>query len=75
MFRPLVVTGRSRLALYLARIPAGLAIVWTFLAVGFTVVCADGRFKITRVQPTDGKKIEAGEWAKSANLQVKARFT
>ena len=27
MFRHLVVTGRSRLALYLARIPAGLAIV------------------------------------------------
>jgi methionyl-tRNA formyltransferase len=42
---------------------------------GFTVVCADGRFKITRVQPADGKKIEAGEWAKSANLVVKARFT
>ena len=35
---------------------------------GFTVVCADGRFKVTRVQPADGKKIEAGEWAKSANL-------
>ena len=42
---------------------------------GFTVVCADGRFKVTRVQPADGKKIEAGEWAKSANVQVKARFT
>ena len=42
---------------------------------GFTVVCADGRFKITRVQPADGKKIGAGEWAKSANLAVKARFT
>ena len=42
---------------------------------GFTVVCADGRFKITRVQPADGKKVEAGEWAKSANLAVKARFT
>ena len=41
---------------------------------GFTVVCADGRFKVTRVQPADGKKIEAGEWAKSANLAVKARF-
>jgi hypothetical protein len=40
MFRHLVVTGRSRLALYLARIPAGLAIVWTLLAVGFTIVCA-----------------------------------
>jgi methionyl-tRNA formyltransferase len=39
------------------------------------VVCADGRFKVTRVQPADGKKIGAGEWAKSANLAVKARFT
>jgi hypothetical protein len=29
---------------------------------------------VTRVQPADGKKIEAGEWAKSANLAVKARF-
>src|SRR5215203_1321342 len=42
---------------------------------GFTVVCADGRFKVTRVQPADGKKIEAGEWAKAANLAVKARFS
>jgi len=41
----------------------------------FTVVCADGRFKVTRVQPADGKKIGAGEWAKSANLADKARFT
>src|ERR1700758_1154087 len=40
----------------------------------FTVVCADGRFKVTRVQPADGKKIEAGEWAKSAQLAVKTRF-
>jgi hypothetical protein len=40
MFRHLVVTGRSRMALYLARIPAGLAIVWTLLAVGFTIICA-----------------------------------
>jgi len=42
---------------------------------GFTVVCADGRFKVTRVQPADGKKIEAGEWAKSANLATGARFS
>jgi hypothetical protein len=40
MFRHLVVTGRSRLALYLARIPAGLAIIVPLVAVGFTVVCA-----------------------------------
>src|SRR5208282_547690 len=46
----------------------------TVEADGFIVVCADGRFKVTRVQPADGKKIEAGEWAKSANLAVKARF-
>ena len=42
---------------------------------GFTVVCADGRFKVTRVQPADGKKIEAAEWAKSTSLQPKVRFT
>jgi hypothetical protein len=40
MFRHLVVTGRSRLALYLARIPAGLAIVVPLVAVGYTIVCA-----------------------------------
>jgi len=40
MFRHLVVTGRSRLALYLARIPAGLAIVVPLVAIGYTMVCA-----------------------------------
>jgi methionyl-tRNA formyltransferase len=41
---------------------------------GITVVCADGRFKVTRVQPADGKKVDAGEWAKSASVAVKARL-
>jgi len=40
MFRHLVVTGRSRLAIYLARIPAGLAIIVPLVAAGFTIVCA-----------------------------------
>jgi hypothetical protein len=40
MFRHLVVTGRSRLALYLARIPAGLAIVVPLAAIGYAIVCA-----------------------------------
>ena len=40
MFRHVVVTGRSRLALYLARIPAGLAIVVPLVAIGYTMVCA-----------------------------------
>ena len=39
MFRHLVITGRSRLALYLARIPAGLAIVIAMVAIGYTIVC------------------------------------
>jgi TM2 domain-containing membrane protein YozV len=39
MFRHHVITGRSRMALYLARIPAGLAIIWTFVATGFLIVC------------------------------------
>ena len=42
---------------------------------GFTVVCADGRFKIGRVQPEGGKKIDAAEWTKSVNVAVGARFT
>jgi len=37
MFRHLVITGRSRLALYLARIPAGLCILLSLGAAGFTV--------------------------------------
>jgi hypothetical protein len=41
---------------------------------GFTVVCADGRFKVTRVQPADGKKIDAGEFATTAKLAVGAKF-
>jgi hypothetical protein len=39
MFRHLVITGRSRVALYLARIPAGLSIVLPLVAVAFTLVC------------------------------------
>ena len=40
MFTQQVVTGRSRVALYLARIPAGLAIVVPMVAVSYTVICA-----------------------------------
>ena len=39
MFRHLVITGRSRLALYLARIPAGLSILVPLAAAGFAVTC------------------------------------
>jgi hypothetical protein len=39
MFRHLVITGRSRLALYLARIPAGLAITVPLVALVFIMNC------------------------------------
>jgi ABC-type transport system involved in multi-copper enzyme maturation permease subunit len=39
MFRHLVITGRSRLQLYLARIPAGLAIIVPLVALAFLMNC------------------------------------
>ena len=41
---------------------------------GFTVVCPDGRIKVTRVKPADGPKVGAGEWAAASGLAVGARF-
>ena len=41
---------------------------------GITVVCADGRFKLTRVQ-ADGPKIGAGEWAAASKIEKGARFS
>ncbi len=38
MFRHLVITGRSRLALYFARIPAALAIAVSMVTAGFAVI-------------------------------------
>ena len=60
MFRHLVVTGRSRLALYLARIPAGLAIIVPLVAIGFTVVCAVCVYAAPKTASYDGLNIPAG---------------
>ena len=35
VFRELVATGRSRTALFFARVPAGLAVVWALMAASF----------------------------------------
>ena len=51
VFRHLVITGRSRLALYLARIPAGLSILLPLVAVAFAIVCLVTSFAGTP-QPT-----------------------
>ena len=60
MFRHLVVTGRSRLALYLARIPAGLAIIVPLVAVGFAVVCAVCVFAAPTQLSFNGVNVPAG---------------
>jgi hypothetical protein len=67
MFRHLVITGRSRLALYLARIPAGLSILLSLAAVGFTVVClvtafAHSPLPAGQVIPSAGAMADSGLW-------------
>jgi hypothetical protein len=66
MFRQLVITGRSRFALYLARIPAGLAILLSLAAVGFTVACLVTGFLDSPAGP--------GELAPSAGTLAGAAF-
>lgn len=39
VFRQLVITGRSRVSLYLARVPAGLSILLPLVAIGFAMNC------------------------------------
>ena len=57
MFRHLVVTGRSRVALYFARIPAGLAIIVSMVAVGFTIVCMVCCFAAPTVANDEGVNV------------------
>ena len=59
MFRHHVITGRSRMALYLARIPAGLSIIWSFVAVGFTIVCVVCVFAAPKSLNYDGATVPA----------------
>ena len=54
MFRHHVITGRSRIALYLARIPAGLGIIVPLVAVGFAVVCTVSVLAAPRTLTYDG---------------------
>jgi len=81
MFRHLVVTGRSRLALYLARIPAGLAIIVSLVAIGFTVVCAVCVFAAPKALNYDGVQVPVGlsqrgldSWASSHADEVICNF-
>lgn len=78
MFRHHVITGRSRMALYLARIPAGLAIIWGMVAVGYAIVCAVCAFAAPTTLNYNGVDVPVGlsepafvQWAgNNANLVV-----
>ena len=81
MFRHLVITGRSRLALYFARIPAGLAIVIAMVAVGYTIVCAVCVFAAPTQLNYDGIVVPQGlsrpaldNWAAAHADQVICNF-
>jgi len=60
MFRHLVITGRSRTALFFARIPAGLMIVVPMVAAGFTIVCAVCVFAAPTKLDYQGVTVPAG---------------
>jgi hypothetical protein len=64
MFRHLVITGRSRLALYLARIPAGLSILLSLAAVGFTVTALATAF-LSGPEPASAAAALPGDLARS----------
>jgi len=81
VFRHLVVTGRSRVATYFARIPAGLAIVVSFVAIGYGIVCLVCSFAAPTVLSYDGVNVPAGlsqraldTWASSHAEEVICRF-
>jgi hypothetical protein len=81
MFRHLVVTGRSRVALYLARIPAGLAIIAPLVAVGFSLVCAVCVFAAPSSLSFNGVAVPSGlsqssleNWAADHDQEVLCNF-
>ncbi|HTC70036.1 MAG TPA: hypothetical protein VK662_10745 [Acidothermaceae bacterium] len=81
MFRHLVITGRSRLALYLARIPAGLAIIASLVAIGFAIVCAVCVLAAPSKLNYDGVAVPAGmsqsgleTWAADHATEVVCNF-
>jgi ABC-type transport system involved in multi-copper enzyme maturation permease subunit len=60
VFRDLVVTGRSRVALFASRVPAALALCWSVIGVGYVIMLA-GTFVFASNAPTpDGAMILNG---------------
>ena len=81
VFRHHVITGRSRMALYLARIPSGLAIIWSMVAIGFAIVCAVCSFAAPTSFYYDGVRVPVQlsepaleQWAASHASTVVSNF-
>jgi ABC-type transport system involved in multi-copper enzyme maturation permease subunit len=51
VFRDLVVTGRSRLALFASRVPAALAVCWSVMIIGYALILG-GTFAFASKLPT-----------------------
>jgi hypothetical protein len=63
VFRELVVTGRSRLALFGVRVPAGLALVWALAGAGFAVTAIASRaFTGSLEAPSATLLVESAGW-------------
>lgn len=63
VFRELVVTGRSRVSLYLARVPSGLAVVWTFIIVAYgTTAVVAAAFVGGAERPSLDVVVKGGLW-------------
>ena len=81
VFRHSVVTGRSRVALYLARIPAGLAILVPIVLTGFVIVCAVCVFAAPTTLNYQGVTVPVGlshtqfvSWAEQNSQTVDCQF-
>jgi len=58
VFRDLVVTGRSRVALFCSRVPAAIALCWFVILVGFAI-CVLGTFVFADGTPTPSASLIA----------------
>jgi len=71
VFRDLVATGRSRLALFAARIPGGLALLWPLVTVSW-IVAAAGSVLLAGSHPHPGLvvMVQGGAWVLLATTVV-----
>jgi ABC-type transport system involved in multi-copper enzyme maturation permease subunit len=71
VFRDLVSTGRSRIALFAARVPGGLALLWLLLAFAWVIACAASlAFAGNLASPGMLLMIQGGGWIFLATTSI-----